>query len=427
MILTSAERKSASWVAALYVLMVVFQRISIPGLHTVSSLVIVAVLWAGWGVIEGVLEVDSTRLSWWLASGAVTGMLMFVQSQMVADSQISVTAWALVLAVWLPFVVHLASRSTAAYVAALRKIADVAVILGLASFVMIAIQFGGIAYSDWFGGVLPHGLQLSGFNTSYPLYWGSSIYKSNAFIGLEPSIVSLQLGVGVLAAIIARVQWWKLLILILGIVSTVAGSGIIVVLVGLLVILIGSRSRRQARRHLGLVALLAVATWFTPLGQLIAGRVDEFGSADSSASARAFVSYQILMPEWLQNLGGVLAGRGPGSAQRAINELTTVHEALVPTPLKVMFEYGLIGGIVLGAFLLMCYWGAPSVALAAALLISTAFLQAGLASPVTTLPALAVVTAWSPRTNRRPLEWDPPEFATSDRSGGLLRQGGNTR
>lgn len=423
MALSSAERRSASWVSRLFALMVVFQRVAIPGLSNVSVLVIVAVLWAGLGLIQGVVEIDSTRLAWWLAAGTVTGFLMFLQNQ-IAGSQISVTAWGLVLVVWLPFVCRLVTRTMAAYVAALRKIANVATVLGAAAVLMLAAQFAGATYKDWFGGILPHGLQLGGFNTSYPLYYGSSIYKANAFIGVEPSVVSLQLGIGILAAIIARVQWWKLLVLIAGIVSTVAGSGMIVVLAGLLVILAGPGSRQRAGRHVALVTSIAVVAWFTPPGQLVVGRGGEFKSADSSTAARAIVPYKILVPEWLQSLGGLLVGYGPGSSQRTVNELTTIDAVLVPTPLKVVYEYGLIGGIVLGAFVLMCFWGAPSLALAAALLISTAFVQSGLASSVVTLPTLALVTVWSPRMSGRPLEWHSRKIPTSNGPPRLLRQEG---
>jgi hypothetical protein len=425
MVLTSAESRSASWVAALFALMVVFQRVAIPALN-VSALVIVAVLWAGLGLIKGVVEIDSTRMCWWLAAGVVTGFLMFVQTLVVAEAQISITAWGLVLVVWLPFVVRLVTRSLAAYIVALRKIANITTALAVASLAMLAVQFAGVNYSDWFGAILPHSLQLSGFSIAYPLYWSSPIYKSNAFIGLEPSIVSLQLGVGILAVIIARVQWWKLIVLLAGIAATVAGSGMIVVLVGLVVIFAGSGSRGWAGRHLAFVLTIAVAAWFTPPGQLIFGRVNEFGADQSSASARSSVPYKVLLPEWLKDLGGLLVGHGPGSSQRTVDDLTTVYGALVPTPLKVMFEYGLIGGIVLGAFLLMCYWGAPSLALAVALLVSTGFLQSGLASPVITLPTLALVTAWSPRMSSRPLEWNSQNFAMSNGPPRLLRRVGHT-
>lgn len=424
MILTSTERKSASWVTALFTLMVVLQRVAIPGLPNVSVLLMGAVVWAGLALIEGVVEIDLTRLAWWLAAGVVTGLLTLFQTRLVAGAQFSVTAWGLVLVVWLPFVLRLATRSLAAYTAALRKIANVATVLGAASLLMLAMQLAGLRYSDWFGSILPHSLQLGGFNTSYPLYYSSPIYKSNAFIGLEPSIVSIQLGVGILAAIIARAEWWKLLILIGGIVATVAGSGMIVVLVGLLILIMGPVSRRLAGRHFALVALIAVTAWFTPLGQLIIGRVGEFNSSDSSAAVRAFVPYNILLPEWLQSIGGLLSGYGPGASQRTVNELTTVANVIVPTPLKLIFEYGAIGGIVLGGFLLMCYWGAPSVALAAALFVSMAFLQSGLASPVITLPTMILVTLWSPRMTRRPLEWHTEDETATKGSNGLLRHVG---
>ena len=70
---------------------------------------------------------------------------------------------------------------------------------------------------------------------------------------------------------------------------------------------------------------------------------------------------------------------------------------LVPSPAKVFFEYGLVAGVVLAAFLLGCYWGGPSRAMGLSLLVSLWLLQPGVTTMVIVAPLLAMVTLWSPR------------------------------
>ena len=136
----------------------------------------------------------------WLGMSCVTAAVMLLQSKIVPGAQISVTAWGLLVVVWLPFTVRLVERGTDVYLAALQYVVRIAGVLAILAVAMVGIQLLGIGYQDYFGSVVPQSLQLSGFVITYPMTYGSAIYKSNAFLGLEPSTISAQLGLGLLAA-----------------------------------------------------------------------------------------------------------------------------------------------------------------------------------------------------------------------------------
>ncbi|MGV0835527.1 hypothetical protein [Mycolicibacterium thermoresistibile] len=399
---TAAERQAAVWVAGLFLLAVVLQRFAVPGLPTIALLIPATFAWVATAWARGIVVIDIARLIGWLTMAALTGCLVLVQFRAVEPALISVQGWALMLVIWLLFVIRLRERSTVAYLAALRHISSIATGLAIASAAMIGVQVAGVPIEDWFAQIVPPALQLDGFNYTYPLEHGSPIYKSNAFIGLEPSMVSAQLGVGVLAAVLSRAPLWQLVVMITGMLATVAGSGMIIVLIAVVVMTVIRGSRRVMAGPLVVLALLGLVGSFTTFGQLVLKRVSEFQSDQSSTSLRVFEPYRVLIPRWMTDAPGALFGYGPGSSNRIALDVSH-PDIMVPTPMKILFEYGLIGGLVVTGFILLCFWGGPSRAFAVSLFLSTWLLQSGLASLIITLPALVTVTMWSPRTGP-PLE-----------------------
>jgi hypothetical protein len=387
--------ETARWTAGLFLLIVVFQRFALPGVP-VAMLVVLIPLWCGVGAARGLLVIDGTRLRWWCAAAGVTALAMPVQSLIVPDSEISITAWGLFVAVWLPFTLRLAERGTEAYRLMLKYVTTVAAGLAALCLLMIGWQVTGHSYADWFGQVVPVPLQLTDFVITYPVSFGSAIYKANAWIGLEPSMVSVQLGLGLLAALYTRARAVVVALLVGGLVATLSGSGIAIVLVGV-VVMLGYRSRQLAVRYLPVVAVAVAVAGLTSFGKLLFDRSSEFGTTNSSASLRALQPYGLLFPDWRAHLSGALLGYGPGSSQRLVTESNVVG-LLVPSPAKVFFEYGLLPGVVLAAFMLLCYWGGVSRAFSLSLLVSLWFLQPGTTTSVIVAPLLVFVALWSPRS-----------------------------
>lgn len=396
-----AEHRAARWVSVLLVLVVLLQRVATPGVPDLSFLVPVVLLWTGFAAAAGVVRFDRSRLTWWMAAASITAMAMLAQNALVAEAEISITAWGLFMAVWLPFTVRLRTAGTSGYRLFLTSATNVLTSLAVVTVAMVGSQLAGLPYRDWFASLVPQSLQLGGFVITYPISYGSPIYRGNAWIGLEPSMISAQLGLGVLAAILSGARIWKMVVLLVGLIATVSGSGIAIVVVGLVVVLLSSGRRMLARYSLlGLITV--AATTLTPFGQLLLDRSTELQSSGSSASLRALEPYAVLWPAWVENFTGVLLGYGPGSSQRLVAN-TNVLGLLVPSPAKVFFEYGIIPGLVLAAFLAISYIGGPSRAFSLSLFISLWFFQPGTTTMVIVAPVLLFVTLWSPRVGP-PLE-----------------------
>lgn len=393
--LTADERGAARYVGVLFGVSVAVQRFSVPGLNIIELLLPVVLAWAGWGLHRGVFVINHTRLVLWTLAAGACALTIPVQVYVLNDTRISVNSYALFLLVWLPTVVQLRHATTAGFLLALRMIARVAVVLAVICVAMIVSQLAGLAYQDWLATALPENLLLQNFVITYPMSYGVDLYRANAWIGLEPSIVSLQLGIGFMAALLTRRRWPTLTILAAGILCTAAGSGMAIIIVGVSVVML-HRFRDQILRYLPAAVFGLALSWFLPWGVYIYSRLTEFTNPDSSTSLRGVTPYQYLWQFWVDPPVGILFGHGPGSSQARVTESQIVG-LLVPTPAKIFFDYGLIAGLLLAVVLLFCYTSGPSRSFAVTLAVSLWLIQPGTTVTVIVVQVFLLVTWWSPR------------------------------
>ena len=393
--ITDGERGAARYVGVLFGVSVLVQRFAVPGLNVIELLLPIVLAWTGWGLHRGVFVVDRARLVLWMLAAGACALVIPVQEYAVPDARISVGSYGLFLVVWIPTMVRLRNASTAGFQLALRMITRVAVALAVVCVAMIASQLAGLAYQDWMAMTIPESLLLQDFVITYPMSYGVSLYRANAWIGLEPSIVSLQLGIGFMAALLTRRRWPTLATLAAGILCTAAGSGMAIVAVGVIVVML-HRFRGRILRYLpAAVAGLAIS-WFLPWGVYIYSRLTEFTNPDSSTSLRGVTPYQYLWRFWVERPAGILFGHGPGASQDLVTESRIVG-LLVPTPAKIFFDYGMIAGLLLAALLLVCYLGGPARSVAVSLAVSLWLIQPGTTVMVIVVQVFLVVTWWAPR------------------------------
>ena len=316
------------------------------------------------------------------------------------DMQLAVASY---LSVVIP-AMRIVDRSRDVVVRVMRGCVSVGRWLSVGCLVMMGAQFAGLPYSDYLASVVPRTLLVQGYVITYPLSYTSPIYRANAWIGLEPSIVSLQLGVCFLLAVLLRMRIRTLLLLGAGIAATLSGSGVFVIVIGIVVLLI-SRYRRHLRGYFAASAVGVALVLLTPFGQQMASRITELSKSGSSASLRSIDPYAYLWARWTSDTLTAVLGHGAGSSQKIITD-SGIPGLLVPSPIKVFFDYGLIAGVALALYLLFCYVGGPSRAVAVALLASSWVLQPGTTTFVLVLPTLLFVTWWAPRASPM-LELDP--------------------
>ncbi len=390
--------RTARWVWVMFLLVVLTQRLAVPGLP-VALLLPIALGWIVLAIRSAVVEVDMRRLVMWCAAVAVTGCALLAQTAWLASPIISITSWMLFIAVWLPCVVRLKDRRTSTYQLALRNVVRACVVLAIGCLVMMGTQLAGMPYRDVVGDVIPDSLELQGFIITAPVVYGSELYRANAWIGLEPSIVSFQLGIGLLLAILLGSSWRIVIVLVGALFATASGSGFLIAMVGMLALL-ASPARRLLVRQLIPAGAAAGVLAFTPFGQQLFTRSNEFFSRGSSGSIRSIEPYLQLWPVWTSDATIALLGRGAGSSQELVDN-TAIGGLLVPTPAKIFFDYGWIAGLVLATLLLFCYFEGPSTTLAVTLFASLWAIQPGAVQPVFVLAVVLLVTIWAPRAGHQ--------------------------
>jgi hypothetical protein len=389
------------WLGGLFALCVLLQRIAVPGLPVALILPLV-VLGAAWGYARGLAEIDGRRMIAWLLAACVTAVAMVVHAAVLDRPSVSVTSWGLFVTVWLPFTLRLVDRRLSTYVQLLRSVVTTTAVLAGLCVIMMLTQFGGLPYRDWMAEAVPGAFLLDGFVITYPIVYDSPIYRANGWIGLEPSMVSLYMGVGVLAAMLVHSRAWVLTLLVGGLVAATSGSGFAIVAVGVVVLAI-TPARHLLRRYVGVATLLVLLALSTPMGRSIINRLGEGGTDQSSTSLRAIYPYEYLWPSWIVDASTVLLGLGPGSSQSAASE-SGVMGLMVPSPIKIFYDFGLVAGAFLAAMILICYVGGHSRVLSIALLFSLWTLQPGTTTTLVIVPLMLLVTWWSPRPQESTME-----------------------
>ena len=383
------------WMVGLFVVSFVLQRISVPGI-SIPVTVPIALLWVGAALVWSVVTIDSRRLLLWLAASGVSGALVLPQLMVLARPLVSFNSWALWTVIWLPIVVRFKANTLTNYLRALRVVAQVGLAIAVLSIAFMTLQLLGTPYHDWVADLVPSQLLVHDYVNTYPITYGSEIYKSNGWIALEPSFLSFALGVCLVAALVVRMSVATVVVLVAGLLSTVAGSGVALVGIYLVGLLVTGRLA-GLRRYAIPTGLLALAFGFSMLGQSLFGRISEVAVPRSSTSLRAIEPYVQLWPYWISDPIGVLIGQGAGSSARTISGLS-IDGLLVPSVAKVLFDYGLIGGSGLLAVMVVTYLRSPEPIFAFSIAVSMFVLQS--ASQPLVILALMMFAFWAPAPRR---------------------------
>lgn len=407
-------RDPVVWGGALFLVTFLFQRIAVPGLP-IPITVPLALGWLGLALLLGVVELSLVRLILWLGAAGLSGSLVVVQMMTLTNPFVSVNSWALWIVMWVPLVVQFRQRDHATYLRFARTIASIGLGLAGLSLLFIGTQAVGIRYYDWLSTIVPQNLLVQDFAISYPIVYGSPLYKSNGWIALEPSFMSFFLGVALICALLARMRVLVVLILAAGLFSTVAGSGI--ALVGVFVIVLTLQGRLgDLRRYLVPGSVIALVFAFSVLGEAVLSRVTEVNQQNSSTALRSTEPYVQLFPYWISNPLGIFIGQGPGSSANVVANLG-INGLLVPSVAKLLFDYGLFAGLLLIALMASTYFRGPSFAFAVALAASMFLLQ-GASQPLAICSILAI-SLWAPNRPSAPVLPRRSLSTVSPRSGSL--------
>ncbi len=380
---SAADRRALS---VLVVLLVLTHRLGVPVGGTTVSLAIPVV----YGVLvvlllRGRLRFNRVRAE--LFTVGITGCVLVTAVAMWRGGDPSIPSLMLVLALYAPWVLGFAvDRGSEVVQHAARTYVRVMVVLAAVGVVQFVSQLVGLwEYEDLVKEFVPPELLVQGFNNSIPLVYGSSVYKSNAFVLLEPSFLSQYCALAVIAGLMVRVPAWQSLVLVAGLASAVSGTGIILLVVGLVIMLV------RAPRRIGPGVVMSLATGLllvllSPVAPLLLDRTGEVSQPSSSGYGRFVAPYV----ETARGLDGdtwrYVIGAGPGTVERLLPSRADGigNDVLYSVVPKLLFEYGLFVGGLFALFLVFGMLnGAPWRVVPGTLLVMTFVLSGGLLQPQT--------------------------------------------
>ncbi len=399
---TAADRQALRVLTLLLFGEVFLQRLAVPvGAAQVPVMLPVVLLGTAVLLLHRGLEVNVGRTRAYLvAMAACTGSALVAFSRDLPDN--SLTSLLLLVVTYAPFCFGLhAATSSALLPRILDRFSLMTVALAGLGVAQFGLQLVGWRYSDLLADVVPHNLLMRNFNTSYPVRYGSALYKANGFVCLEPSFCSQFLAVGLVVSMLRDAAWWRLLLLVVAVLVTVSGTGVVLLGAALLLLAV-HKGLRFAVTALAGIALVVTVVSFTPAAGIFTARATEASAHGSSGSLRFVEPYT----RTFDRLGGdpttVLFGAGPGWSDRDAQRFRhgtgkPLNYAMLP---KLVLEYGLVGG---GCFLFLVgpafVRGSPSFVLSGAMLVFYTVLSSSLLNPVVVYLGLLLLTWYSRDAN----------------------------
>jgi hypothetical protein len=391
---------------------VFLQRIGIPVGTSgyVSPVLLIALGLTAYLWRRGILRQDSERLLLLLAGIAFCSIAALLDS--LGGAVISITSFGLLVVMYLPFAVRINDPAGDVTVGLLDDllvfltklvgvVATIAVLQTLTQWVHVWNYHDLLAY------IVPVKFLVQGYHTSYPITYGSSLYKANGVFMLEPSFCSQFVALGLITTIksgIARKPWLIVLFLI-ALVCTASGTGVIL-LVSALAIESARRGPRFSARVVGIMLILGAILVQTPIGKYYETRSNEFSSTTSSGNSRFVSPYTDMVQLVKSKDRNLLLGEGPGAADRADARVAALTGAPLTSPplVKLVDEYGVFAGLFFAGFVVFALTRRTRDAtIAGAILVFYFALSGGLLQAQTIFLAWTLTSVTASAPNHRPL------------------------
>ncbi len=356
------------------ILLLLTQRLALPlgalALPLATPLVLAV---AVWGLYTRILAVDRRRLLAYL----IAVSLLIVSSIFVSIwGSFSVSSLVYLMGLYTILVLAIPSGDPTGLFRIHQKAMLVFAVLGVLQFV---VQLVGVPFIDPFAGV-PEALMLPNYNTIQPLSYGADLIKPNAGFFLEASHLSKALAFAILIELLyfRRLTFLAIFLCCYG--FTFSGTGLVALAVG-----VATGLRYIPKQWLlggaALSVMMAIGVAATGLGDIWVERATEFNKVESSGSIRFVTPYARLLDVLKHDFR--FFGNGAGS----VEETFTLDGGVIafdPTPVKLIYEYGIIPGAVFMAFMLYClYTGSALLPLRHLAVVVLFFLTGGLLEAVT--------------------------------------------
>ncbi|SEP21363.1 hypothetical protein [Trujillonella endophytica] len=339
----AAAQGGSRWTAPCCIAMLVgstlFQRLAVPLGEQQLSLTIPFVLaMLAVGLVSGEFRVEAARLRVFALMAAVA--VACTIGHLVLGGAPSLLSVVLFLALYA--LVGVSADLTAQGLATVERVfLGLMTIAAVVSIGQMVAQLTGVPYEDYLAGIVPADLLLEGYNTADPIAYGDPLYRSNGIVFLEPSFLSLFLGLAVALALYRGAGVLQVTVLLVGMVPPLAGSGFVVLVPALVLMLFGAQ-RRHLVAALPAIAIALVVATLTPLGERYLERSTEASDPRTSSSARLVQPYELLLPPAVEDTPRAIVGHGAGAADDYLIDIGKL-DATAPVVPKVLYEYGILG------------------------------------------------------------------------------------
>jgi hypothetical protein len=344
--------------AAVYLLIITltfFQRFVVPGTEIsialpVAFLVIIAM------AVRGQLRADTNRVALYLAAVAAC-LIVTVATSAANGPEPSFTSLMLLLVLYVPVIFRASPALRGQFNRVMEFFQRCVAVTAAFCLAQWAIQIVGVPYDDLVTQFVPPLLLYPEgfFNTTYPIFYGSPILKANGFVYLEPSFCSQFLAIAIVIQLMQGDKRWRLGLLGAAMLTTVSGTGLVLMAAGVLILAIRRGGAWTARIvAFALVAGMVVAV--TPLGQILIDRSGESAQAGSSGNARFVAPYTNVFDAMNRDQSVFLIGRGAGAVDADVaffNPLGLIVN--YPALPKLLGEYGVIATMIFLAFILTVF------------------------------------------------------------------------
>ncbi|WP_432541745.1 hypothetical protein [Kineococcus sp. SYSU DK002] len=381
---STADARVMVGVTVVIVALTVLQRIALPlGSPVPVTLVVVAAV-LGYLAYHGLVREDGAAVrTYALAMGALS---VFALVDIAWRGTGSLTSLLLLVVTWAALCFRVDERRLHLFPRVQQRFEAFMLVFAGIGIVQMLVQFAGVwTYTDLLATVVPRDLLFLGYNTSYPIEYGSPVIKANAFVFVEPSVFSQFLALALLSVLSRGRQYWRVAVFAVALVATVTGTGMMVLGFGLLVLAV-RRGGGWAVRAAVVLAVAGVAALLSPVGSILLSRTGEAGETNSSGSLRFVQPYEYLLERWSSDPWSILTGLGPGMADRISDQIfaATGLPISFAGAVKMVLEYGVPASVLAGVFLYVAVVRrspSPTVALAGIFLnavTSSSFLAANI-------------------------------------------------
>jgi hypothetical protein len=303
---------------------------------------------------------DAGRLTLYFLFVVVSGLGMAIFA-----SNYSFKSFALYAILYLPMTVAF-RVSEATYRRCMSFFCDLMLVVVGLVLAQHAIQLT-IGWQYWpnLDEIVPKSLLIPHFNYIQPIVWGMNYMKPNGVFFLEVSFLSQFIALALGIEIVLFKRWWRVAILTGTVFITFAGTGLLLLLLTIPV-LVGRVSIRNMMLSIVAFALVGWLAWWLGWVDLVSHRLTEFDRSGASANMR-FVEPFNRLAAFVSNPESLYHGIGAGQIEKALNfQWWPITKAIL--------EYGVIPGILFYAFFLYAMFNrAPSLRIAFMLVIWFSF------------------------------------------------------